>query len=78
MKRVLALDATGLHALEEFEAELRYHGTRLIIAGVHTQPFMALSNGGFVAHLGEENFCADMDAAITRAGQLAAGADARA
>ncbi len=74
MKRVLALDATGLHALEEFEAELRHHGTQLIISGVHTQPFMALSNGGFVSRLGEDNFSADMDAAIARAEQLVAGA----
>lgn len=73
MKRVLALDATGLHALEEFHAELQHHSTQLIISGVHTQPFMALSNGGFVARLGEENFCADMDAAIVRAERLAMG-----
>jgi len=72
MKRVLALDATGLHALEEFEAELRHHGTHLIIAGVHTQPFMALSKGEFVSRIGEANFCADMDSAIARARELAA------
>ncbi|MEQ1859498.1 MAG: solute carrier family 23 protein [Chthoniobacteraceae bacterium] len=74
MKRVLALDATGLHALEDFEAELKHHGTQLIIAGVHTQPFMALSKGDFIGRIGEVNFCADMDAAIERARQIAAGA----
>jgi SulP family sulfate permease len=71
MKRVLALDATGLHALEEFHHHLQRRGSKLIIAGVHTQPFMALSRGGFVDELGEENFCADMDQALARATTLA-------
>lgn len=70
MKRVLALDATGLHALEEFHHDITRHGSKLIIAGVHTQPFMALSKGTFVEQLGEENFCADMDTALLRAAQL--------
>ncbi len=72
MKRVLALDATGLHALEEFHHDITRKGSQLIVAGVHTQPFMALSRGGFVEQLGEENFCADMDAALARATSLIA------
>lgn len=72
MKRVLALDATGLHALEEFHHDIERRGSHLIIAGVHTQPFMTLSKGGFVEQLGEDNFCPDMDSALTRAAQLAA------
>ncbi|MEP6669047.1 MAG: SulP family inorganic anion transporter [Chthoniobacter sp.] len=72
MKRLLALDATGLHALEDFHHDIARHGGRLIIAAVHTQPFMALSKGGFVKQLGEENFCADMDTALARAATLAA------
>jgi SulP family sulfate permease len=75
MQRVLALDATGLHALEEFEAELRYHGAQLLIAGAHTQPLMSMAKAGFVGHLGEENFCANMDAALARARSLVEGSD---
>jgi len=71
MKRVLALDATGLHALEEFHHKIGRRNGHLVIAGVHTQPFMALSHGGFVEVLGEDNFCADMDTALTRAAHLA-------
>ena len=70
MKRVLALDITGLHALEEFEADLRFHHSQLLIAGAHTQPLMTMARAGFVEHLGEENFCADMDTALARARQL--------
>lgn len=72
MKRVLALDATGLHALEEFHHDIERRGSHLVIAGVHTQPFMTLSKGGFVEQLGEDNFCSDMDSALARAAQLAA------
>ena len=72
MKRVLALDATGLHALEEFHHHLRRRGSHLVISAVHTQPFMALSKGGFVEALGEKNFCADMDQALARAAEVAA------
>jgi hypothetical protein len=32
---------------------------------------MALSRGGFVVALGEDNFCADMDTALARAAELA-------
>jgi SulP family sulfate permease len=70
MKRVLALDITGLHALEEFEADLRFHRARLLIAGAHTQPLMTMAKAGFIEHLGEANFCADMNAAISRAREL--------
>jgi SulP family sulfate permease len=73
MKRVLALDATGLHALEEFHHHLQRRGSKLIIAAVHTQPFMTLSKGGFVEELGEENFCANMDQALARAAVLSGG-----
>ena len=71
MKRVLAFDATGLHALEDFHDELKHRGTQLIIAGAHTQPLMTMRHGTFVAQLGEANFCPDMDTAIARAKELA-------
>jgi SulP family sulfate permease len=70
MKRVLALDATGLNALEDFRAELRHFHAQLLIAGAHTQPLMTMAKGGFVELLGEENFCPDMDEAVERAKQL--------
>jgi len=74
MKRVLALDATGLNALEDFHAELRHFHAHLIIAGAHTQPLMTMSRGAFIKLLGEENFCGNMDAAVERARQLLEGA----
>ena len=71
IKRVLAFDATGLHALEDFHDELKRRGTQLLIAGAHTQPLITMHRGTFVERLGEANFCPDMDTAIARAKELA-------
>lgn len=72
MKRVMALDATGLEALEDLHRQLRRHGKWLIIAGAHTQPFMAMTRDGFDERVGRENFCENVDAALARARQLLA------
>jgi len=70
MKRVMAMDATGIHRLEELHHKLRRHGRWLVLAGPHTQPLMALSNAGFIAHIGAENVCENVDAALQRARDL--------
>ncbi len=72
MKRVMAMDATGIHALEELHAKLRRHGRWLLLAGPHTQPLMALSNAGFIDHVGPENVCENVDEALKRARALLA------
>lgn len=70
MKRAMAMDATGLNALEELHRKLRRHGKWLLLAGAHTQPLMAMLNAGFIARLGEANACENVDAALARARQL--------
>lgn len=75
MKRVMAMDATGLHALEELHGKLRRHHRWLVLAGPHTQPLMALSNAGFIEHIGPENVCENVDEALKRAKALLAETD---
>jgi SulP family sulfate permease len=70
MRDVLALDATGLTALEDLLAKQRAKHKHLILCGPHTQPFMALHNAGFFDKLGDKNLCADMDSALARAREL--------
>ena len=72
MRQVLAMDATGLQALEGFARRLRARGKHLLLCGPHSQPLMALHRHGFIEWLGEDNVCADVDACIKRAGELAA------
>lgn len=67
MRDVLALDATGLDALEDLMEKLRKHRKELILCGPHSQPLFALTRAGFMERLGEDNVCGDMDASLARA-----------
>jgi SulP family sulfate permease len=67
MRRVPAIDATGLHALEEFLFKCRRQHTRLLLAGVHAQPLFAFMQAGFVEKVGRENMFENIDAALARA-----------
>ena len=67
MQDVLAIDATGLNALEEIQEKFASHGTRLLISGAHTQPLMAMSQAGLVERWGAESFCENFDEALSRA-----------
>jgi SulP family sulfate permease len=70
MRQVLAMDATGLQRLEDIAEGLRRKGKHLVLAGPHSQPLMAMSQGGFVKLLGEENLCENLDTALVRAREL--------
>jgi sulfate permease, SulP family len=70
MKRVMAMDATGLHALEEIHHRLKRKGKHLVLAGPHTQPAMTMANAGFLEEVGLDNVCENVDAALARARQL--------
>ena len=67
MRDVLVMDATGLEALENLQEKLRRDRKHMILCGPHSQPLFALVRAGFMAKLGEENICGDMEASLTRA-----------
>lgn len=70
MRDVLALDATGLEALEDLQEKIRRDRKSLILCGPHSQPLFALMRAGFMEKLGEENICGDMEASLARARAL--------
>lgn len=70
MQSVLAMDATGLNALEDIYGKLHKKGRHLILSGPHTQPFLTMQKDGFIDQLGEENVCPHLDAALERARQI--------
>jgi SulP family sulfate permease len=72
VKRVMAIDATGLNAIEEIRVKLASHGRQLILSGPHTQPLMAMQNDGLIDRLGPENTCENLDAALKRASEILA------
>jgi SulP family sulfate permease len=70
MRDVLALDATGLDALEDLMEKLRRDKKDLVLCGPHSQPLFALTRAGMVEKLGLQNVCGDMDASLERAREI--------
>ena len=70
VRKVLAIDATGLQALEDLRAKLHAKGKHLILSAPHTQPLAVMENAGFIDRLGRENVCAHIDDALARARQI--------
>jgi len=72
MRDVLAMDATGLDALEDLYEKLKLQRKSLILCGPHSQPLFALTRVGLIDRMGEANVCGDMAAALDRARELMA------
>lgn len=70
MRQVLAIDATGIHSLEElFESSLSDNMT-LVISGIHSQPLFALEKAGLADKIKRENILGNINEAIQRAKQI--------
>jgi SulP family sulfate permease len=70
MRRVPAVDATGMHALDEFHDKCRRQGTQLLLSGVHAQPIFAMTQYGLVEKIGVDNMFDNIDEALNRARAL--------
>ncbi len=71
MRGVPALDATAMRALEGLHERCEKAGVTLIFSHVNEQPRRTMEKAGCVEKIGEENFCAHIDAALERAEALA-------
>ncbi len=67
MRRVPAVDATGMHALDEFYEKCRRQNTLLLLAGVHAQPVFAMQKYGLIDKFGLDNMCDNLDEALEKA-----------
>jgi SulP family sulfate permease len=70
MRMVVAMDATGLNALEDLYERLHRKGKHLVICGPHTQPLMVMQKAGFIDRLGFENVCPHVEGAVNRAREI--------
>jgi SulP family sulfate permease len=70
MRKVLAMDATGLNALEDLYERLHRTGKHLVLSGPHTQPLFMMDKAGFLDRLGRENVCANIDLALARSREI--------
>lgn len=67
LRNMTAIDATGLQALERLADRLHDSGRVLILCGAPWQPTLMIQRAEFERHIGKENICPNVEAAITRA-----------
>jgi SulP family sulfate permease len=70
MRKVLAMDATGLNALEDLHERLHRRGKHMVLSGPHTQPLFMMDKAGFLDRLGRENVCANIQLSLDRSREL--------
>jgi SulP family sulfate permease len=70
LRNMTAIDATGLHALEDLAEKLRQSGRHLILCGMRDQPARLIAQAEFHEHLGDDNIQPNLEAAIGRAREL--------
>ncbi len=67
LRNMNALDATGLQALEDAADRLHASGRGLILCGALPQPAQLMRQAEFHDHVGADNICPDIRAALDRA-----------
>src|SRR5580765_3414585 len=70
LRNMTAIDATGIHALEQFSERLHKVGKTLLMCGARDQPSRLISQSDFLEHVGVENVLPNVQAALTRANQV--------
>jgi SulP family sulfate permease len=70
MRNMTAIDTTGVQALEDVADLVHESGRQILFCGMRPQPEAMMRKAGLHSHVGEENFCRNVDAALRRAGEL--------
>ena len=70
LRNMTAIDSTGIHALEELADRLRASGRTLVLCGAREQPAALMHAAEFHQHLGDDNICPNIEAALRRAEAL--------
>lgn len=70
LRNMTAIDATGLHALEDLAEQLRASGRTLVLCGMRQQPARLLDQAEFHRHLGDENILPSLQEAARRAREI--------
>lgn len=72
MRKVPVIDASGMHALQEFHGKCKKEGTQLLLSGVHGDTAKALKKFGLEKLIGKEHIFPHIDAALKSAHTLCA------
>lgn len=70
LRNMTAIDATGLHALENLADALHKTGRHLLLCGMRDQPARLMAQADFHQHLGDDNIQPSLESAIQRAKEI--------
>lgn len=70
MRSVNAIDVTAMRNLDKIYENCKKKNITLILSHVNEQPMNVMKKYGFLEKVGENNFCAHIDDALKRAGEL--------
>jgi SulP family sulfate permease len=77
MRNVPAIDATGLHALEQMVAKAKHQGTEVILSEVREEPLRTIVRAGKLELFGgREHLSKTLDGALDRAAEIVGAAAA--
>jgi len=67
LRNMTAMDSTGLQALENLADRVHASGRELVLCGAREQPAHLMDQAEFQQHIGSENMCSSIAAALDRA-----------
>ena len=70
LRNMTALDATGVHALDQFAERLHKSGRTLLLCGAREQPAELISRSDLIGTIGRENILPHVQAALARAREV--------
>jgi sulfate permease, SulP family len=70
LRNMTAIDATGLRAIQDLADSLESSGRTLLLCGALPQPAQLMDEAEFHRHVGAENIVANVEEALTRAGEI--------
>lgn len=71
MRNTIYLDAGGIQALSQAKNACDRKGIKIILSGIHTQPYMLCEKTGMADKIGRENIFDNIEAALIRAREIA-------
>lgn len=70
IRHVPAIDASGIHVIEDLMLRCRKKGSALIISGIHSQPLFAMQKAGLLDEIGPDNIVSNIDSALNRSREI--------
>ena len=70
LRNMTAIDATGLKVLEDLASKLHDSGRALLFCGALSQPRQLMQQAEFDRHVGAENICPNIEAALQAGGGM--------